>query len=137
MTTTTCHVVTTPGANAYCVPAALSALTGHPVPIVETMIRQHLGDLPITRVYLPIALRVLTDLGYKYRDVLRDPDLTLTQFVHKTASPDRMYLVEIPGHALVVTQRRIVDNCHPNGVAVELYHTRRSNVRRAFEVWLP
>jgi hypothetical protein len=135
ITSNQCHVITSPGANIYCVPAALSALTGRHVSIVESPIRQHLGDLPITGVYLPIGLRVLSELGYKYRDVLDDPDLTLNQFVRRVASPDRNYLVEIPGHALIVSARRIVDNHHHSGVAVELYGTRRSHVMRAFEVY--
>lgn len=135
MITSPCHVITSLGANTYCVPAALSAITGHHVTTCTLRIRQHLGDLPITGVHLPIALRVLSDLGYKYRDILNGDEVTLTQFARRSASPGRMYLVEIPGHALVVADRRIIDNHHPHGVPVELYHTCRSHVHRAFEVW--
>lgn len=46
------------------IPAALSILTGLPVGDCVMELRKHLGDQPISGVFIPVAIQVLESLGY-------------------------------------------------------------------------
>lgn len=133
MQTASSRVTRDATSNTYCVPAALSALTGLHVDKVIELVREHLGDQPISGLYYPIALRILRDLGYKTTELpVWAPNISLQGEI-KHLSSNKDYLVTIHGHMLVVSHRHVIDNAYPNGIMPEKYPMRHARVEK---VWL-
>ncbi len=88
--------------NPYCVPAALSALTGRHVDEVLILLKDYLGDQPVSGIYYPIALAILQKLGYQYKEVQR-------------ISTTGTFLCFTKTHAFVVSNGVYFDNNCPNG----------------------
>ncbi len=91
--------------NPYCVPAALSAITGKHVDEILILLKDYLGDQPVTGIYYPIALAILSKLGYQYKEV------------PKTSFPGT-FLCFTKTHAFVVSNGIYFDNNHPDGAKI-------------------
>lgn len=108
--------------NIFCVPAALSALTGLHVDECVKLIREDLGDQPITGVYYSVILKILKKLGFQYRECGLK-----TQFI------GTLVLVCFRGHVGIVDGLNYIDNKYPYGVSLENFKLTR--VEKVFEVW--
>lgn len=144
----------TKGANTFCGPAALSALTGQPVEAVTEVLRQVTGKTAIKGVSWSAMERAIPLLGYQLSyvplgmyalrgDIIGWQRLTLAKWLKLPVAttfrtcgprlPHETFLVCITDHYLVVRGRKIVDNCNMDGVFLRKYRRRRATVCR---VWL-
>ncbi len=88
--------------NPYCVPAALSAITGKHVDEILILLKDYLGDQPVSGIYYPIALAILGKLGYQYKEVSK-------------LSAAGTFLCFTKTHAFVVSNKIYFDNTYPDG----------------------
>lgn len=117
--------------NHYCVPAALSILTGLPVDNCVTKIREHLGDQTISGVLIPVAIQVLESLGYSInRAEFTEGSTVLTASLGLLST----YLVSTGGHALVIKDGMIFDNSYPNGVSPKDYPGKKTRIKQAYRI---
>lgn len=133
MTSDTIRVLRDKDSNRYCVPAALSALTGLAVDTIIPLLAEELGDQPITGIFLPIAIKVLKGLSYEVKPYSWC-DLTVNQFgqaTHKTATK---YLISIRGHALVIHRGMVYDSQFEDGIIYGRYPCKGYRIEMAFEI---
>lgn len=133
--TQTLHVIRSETSNRYCVPAALSALTGRHVDDIEKEIREFIGDQPLTGVFSGVAIVLLKRWGYRPREIPIYGTHVLTLMKYKGLGYP--LLVAIHGHILVLHCGQVIDSLYPNGVAVSEYHYRNNQVEQAWEVIPP
>lgn len=100
----------------YCVPTALSILMNIPYEDSVHQIEQFLGDVPITGVYMPVAVKILRDNGFIVEQRGQDYQMRLFQ---RTKG---IFLVEISGHALVIKDGIKYDNHFPSGTPHLTHH---------------
>ncbi len=117
--------------NQYCVPAALSALTGLSVDEIIPLVREHLGDQAISGLFLPIAIRILRDKGYTIRSLTLDCTVNQLPRLVKGIHP---YLIEIHRHALVYHNGLIIDNRFPDGILIKNYPAKAFTIHQCYEV---
>ena len=108
----------------YCVPSAISIISGKSYDECESDIKTHLGDIPIRGVYLPIAVNILQSYGIAL--IEHGKHFSLPKFKNTKGT----FLCEVLGHALVIKDGRMYDNNHPDGT----FEMPRSKVVRCFEV---
>lgn len=106
-----------PGDTNYCVPAALALLTSEPIGEIEKHLRRYLGDEPISGIYFPISLAILTDRNIAYREVF---------------GPRRsgLFLCFTKSHAFVMADGTYYDNAFPQGSRVH----KMPRVQKCFEI---
>lgn len=113
----------------YCVPTALSILTGLPVENVEAELKlSYLGDVQISGIYIGLALKFLSDNGYHWQATFMEGK-RIDHFNWGCT-----YLVEIKGHALVFKEGSVYDNSNLNGVLIEKYARRAERIVRAYRI---
>jgi hypothetical protein len=112
--------------NIYCVPAALAALLDCHVDLAEALLKEELGDQPITGIYYPLIFKVLrhVDLDYRWIEVSQ----TYRQTHNET------YLLCFNGHVGVVKDKCYFDNQQPNGKPMT-EHPYSRKIRQIFRVW--
>lgn len=108
-----------PDSNRYCIPAALSVMTNLHVDRIVELIREEIGEQPIEGIFYPLALKILTKLGYSY---------TRTRGITTTKS---VYFVLMHDHCGVISNLYYYDNQYPNGTQ----HFPKMRVESIFEVW--
>lgn len=91
--------------NRYCVPAALSIITNIPVAGVVELIREEIGDQPIEGIFYPLALKILRNLGYTYKDTILLPKKGYVFVIFKK-------------HVGVIKDLIYYDNKYPNGISL-------------------
>lgn len=101
----------------YCVPAALALITDAPVSEIEKNLRRYLGDQPISGIYYPLCLAVLSDRGIGFEEVFGPRAVGL-------------YLCFNKSHAFVISDRVYYDNSFPNGSAIH----KMPRVSKCFEI---
>jgi hypothetical protein len=109
----------------YCVPTALSIITGQPYDSCVSQIQRFLGDIPIKGVYIPIAVKILRDNGFIVEQ-RGEGGWALNKF----KATKGLFLVEINRHAIVIRDGKLYDNNHPQGT----YNLPKSRVVRCYEV---
>jgi hypothetical protein len=131
--------------NRFCGPAALAALAGIHVDEAARMLRLVSGKTAIFGVGHRHKLAALERLGYRVEHVLanslddrragRTPTLTqaLAGALRGRQSTQR-YLVLITGHYVTIQGRKLVDNKHPEGIALSTCPYRRRRVRGIWAV---
>jgi hypothetical protein len=98
----------------WCVPSALHIITDKPYEECLQLIKNHLGDDPISGVYIPIAVKILeVELGYTVKRV--KAGMRLSQYMDKKYYY-KTFLIAIPGHALVIRHSLLFDNKNLNGI---------------------
>ena len=123
------------GGSPYCVPAALSALTGLNTLETTKLLQEEIGNKPIAGVFYPIALKILGQLGFKYQE---------WGFFER----EGLYLVRLRGHMGVVSTfstpstystpsthptLQFFDNSNPTGTNQGTPGKRR--IEKIFRVW--
>lgn len=103
------QVITSPGSNPYCGPAALSVLTGKDVDFCEKECIKELGDLPVMGMFRGILLKVLRNLGYRTE---------VTTMYQVSKNPEFDYLIVFPKHFGTICEGNYIDNQNPFGAAV-------------------
>lgn len=107
--------------NLFCVPAAISAITGLSVAEVCKLIKEEIGDQPIRGIFYPLALKILTEkLGFQYRDSF-------------DIRPSKTYLLHFKGHAAAVDNMIYYDNSFPSGTPYNI----KANPIKIFEIFKP
>ena len=106
-----------PGDTPYCVPAALALIANCAVGEIEKALRHYLGDEPISGIYFPISLAILTDKGIGYREVFGP-------------RKSGLFLCFTKSHAFVMADGTYYDNAFPTGSRV---HTM-PRVQKCFEI---
>ena len=86
----------------FCVPAAVALITDLHLDIIESELREFLGDEPISGIYHPIALALLKKHNFVYQTVSR-----LTR--------SGTFLCFTKSHAFVYHDGVYFDNSYPDG----------------------
>ena len=125
--------------NHYCGPAALAALAGIHVDEAARMLREASGKRAVKGIAVRHVLRALTWQGLRASTLhsLGGPRPTLTQALRgvlKTRKPREKYLVMITGHFIAIQGRRLVDNKHPEGIALTACPYRRRRVKGVWRI---
>ena len=108
--------------NNFCVPYALALLTGKSIDDCVDLLKEKLGDQPIAGIFFPVARRILIEQGFECTDMGCVPGMWIGN-----------YMLEIPGHMIVVSGGIIYDNgSHINNRSAEILHPRMIN--RAIKV---
>lgn len=128
MTTTSHH---------YCVPTALSILTGLPIENIEAELKlTYLGDIEISGIYIGLALKFLSDNGYHWTPLQAEGTRLISVFLKEPSK----YLIEIKGHALIYSSNsgskdnKIYDNSYPVGIDIFEYPRRAERIVRAYRI---
>ena len=121
------QVTKSPNSNPFCVPAALSALIGLHVDKVIELIESEIGKQPISGILYPLALKILRDLGYRFREI--SLKASATRGAHFTEG--KTYLICQPRHVGVIEGKLYIDNFFPQGTECP----QRLRIIKIFEVW--
>lgn len=120
------QVTRSPNSNRFCIPAALSALTGLHVDKVIELIKEEIGEQPIAGILYPLALKILKQLGFTFREI---------PFPHQmkdyTLRDGRLFLICQPHHVGVIEGKLYFDNSFPQGTE----NPPRMRITKIFEVW--
>src|SRR6266853_2906540 len=120
----------------YCVPTALSILTGIPIDEVESQLKtNYLGDIEIKDIYLGLAIKFLSDNGYYWYVDGKEgiPLQKFSQMVNSTINNEE-HLREMQNHALVLKNGKIFDNKYRQDVAITNYDRRANRIIRAYRI---
>lgn len=109
----------------YCVPAALSIITGRQYDDCVSLIKHYLGDVNVTGVFVGVPVKILDSLGYNLTPLKAEGSYTLSSFKGIKGT----YLCETRGHVVVIKDGKMFDNGHPYGTTPTSH-----KVIRAFEV---
>ena len=112
--------------NRFCVPAALSALTGLHVDRITELLKEEIGDQPIEGILYPLALKILNRLGFKYQEI------TARQ---RKEIKNGLFLVCFPGHVGVIEGLTFYDSANPMGLDLRSGQHPRQRVTKVFKVW--
>ena len=131
-----------PGGNRYCGPAALSAIAGITTDTAAQVLREITGRRAICGVTIAAMREALRRLGFRVHDPIRYLDAqagslqrpTLARWLQEyPRGAEDIVLVCLTGHYLIVKDRRIYDNHHPDGIGTQSYQGpgvgRRSRLR--------
>lgn len=111
----------TPGL--WCVPAALTALTGaDPISVIQPALNRHGGARTLTGLVvgstIDAALKTLVELNYTARRY-KQPDVRarVSSWAKRSQNkyPNRALLVHIPRHVMVIQDGRVYDTWTPHG----------------------
>lgn len=114
--------------NQFCVPAALALITQLPLSKIENLLRDELGDVPITGLYYPIGLKILVRLGYSYKKI------ELIRLDVNRLNPESFYYCTQPGHCFVIHDNLWWDNQYPNGISFSTEFKKRVKVTQCYEI---
>lgn len=115
-------ILTSPNSNPFCVPAALAALTGLHVDECVVLLKEDIGEQPITGVFYPLILKHLGKLGYLFREV-------------RHVDREGTFLLVYRVHVGVVENSVYIDNQYPRGIAYQYHSSRR--IQKAFQIFAP
>src|SRR5690242_10552493 len=127
----------TEGSNRFCVPAALSALTGRTVDEITVLIHDEVGDQPIRGLFYPLALKILKRLGYTWKET----NFTQLDGVVRN-SAGKLFMVCFQGHMAVVDNFTYFDNSYPHGLQSN-YPVQRlpaigyHKIEKCFQIFFP
>jgi hypothetical protein len=138
-------VITNPGENSYCGPAALSLLTGFHVSLCCHELRLINRKRAIKGCSDGDMIAALLRLKKRVREVplhpntlcealRRRPTLVGAVRLLKTRTPAQRFLIRTTGHFLVLSGRKVYDNLNPTGVFFGDYNRRRMRVKHMWEV---
>jgi hypothetical protein len=115
-----------PTSNTFCVPAALAALLDCHVDLAEALLKEELGDQPITGIYYPLIFKILrrVDPTFRWTEV--------SQTYRQTHN--EIYLLYFDGHVGVVKDKCYFDNQQPNGKPMT-EHPYSKKIRQIFKIW--
>lgn len=117
-----------PSSNNYCVPAALALITNLSVDEIESLLRVELGDQPITGLYYPLGLKILSKLGYQFKRI--EPPNLGTKFA--ILSMNTYYCTNL-NHCFVLHDSKFWDNHFPNGQ--QYGYNDSFMITQCWEVW--
>lgn len=127
------------GGSTYCVPAALSALTGLNTLETTKLIQAEIGNKPIQGIFYPLALKILGQLGYKYQEwgYLERGGLYLVGFrghvgvvaESPVGGTPSTYSTSSTGH----TEQLFFDNSFPLGTNQGT--TKKRRIEKIFRIW--
>ncbi|HKV44611.1 MAG TPA: hypothetical protein VJT32_08060 [bacterium] len=126
--------------NRFCGPAALAAITGIHVDDAAYTLRKVSGKRFIKGIGTRHMLAAIERLGHRAQPMklgLTYGYPTLTQAlagVLKGRPSDARYLVLITGHYVTIQGRRLVDNKHPEGIALTACPYRRKRVKGVWQI---
>lgn len=101
-----------------------------PVENIEAELKlTYLGDVEIGGIYIGLALKFLSDLGYDWEPTMMEGNRVQSMEV---CVGD--YLIEIPGHALLYKDSQIWDNTYNKGCKVREYERRAERIVRAYRI---
>lgn len=103
--------------NIFCVPKAVSILTGRSISESCELLRLIIGDEPISGVFVGAAIKVLKSQFLNVRELGVLPNETVSQWNRRNAKPGISYFCHSKGHVFVFTDGIIYDNRRPYGVS--------------------
>lgn len=123
--------------NSYCVPFALSFISGKTPDDIAELIREERGDGRPVRGVLGMHYKpVLRHLGFKITATVHRPRMTVRKWAANRAkwADKSTWLVRVAGHIMVYRDGIIYDNQQKAGAAHDAHEYSNSHVSEAFQV---
>jgi hypothetical protein len=123
--------------NGFCVPFALSFISGKTPNEVADMIREERGDgRPVRGVQAVFYKAVLHQLGFKITASVRRPGMTIAKWAANRAkwADKSTWLVTNAGHAMIYRDGVIYDNGNKGGKPSAEHPYATARLRSAYQV---
>lgn len=123
--------------NGFCVPFALSFVSGKTPNEIADMIREERGDgRPVRGVQAIFYKAVLSVLGFAITATVRSPGMTVRKWAANRAKwgDKTTWLVRVAGHIVVYRDGVVYDNHRKSGTAPEMHDYGSSRVREAIQL---